>query len=174
MTLRNDGRDLGCGPVGLFAVQSARLMGAAQVIAIDHYPHRLDLARSMGAQVIDYSQPHVLDALMEMTRGIGPDAVIDAVGMESHGFAPDNLMDTVKQKVRIGADRAHALRMAIMACRKGWHISMLGGLTNMFPLGALMDKDGAEAVKRRRVGAWDDGAFQSPEYRSSCQGSPRM
>ena len=133
----------GCGPVGLFAVQSALLMGAAQVIAIDHWPHRLDLARKLGAKVIDYTQTHVLEALMEMTGGIGPDAVIDAVGMESHGFAPDNLMDTVKQKVGIGADRAHALRMAIMACRKGGRISMpgvYGGLTDMFPLGALMEK----------------------------------
>lgn len=133
----------GCGPVGLFAVQSALLMDAAQVIAIDHWPHRLDLARKLGAKVIDYTQTHVLEALMEMTGGIGPDAVIDAVGMESHGFAPDNLMDTVKQKVGIGADRAHALRMAIMACRKGGRISMpgvYGGLTDMFPLGALMEK----------------------------------
>ena len=133
----------GCGPVGLFAVQSARIMGAHQVIAIDHHPRRLELARQMGAKVIDYSQTHVLEALMEMTGGIGPDAVIDAVGMESHGFAIDNMLDTIKQKVGMGADAPHALRMAIMACRKGGRISMpgvYGGFADKFPLGALMEK----------------------------------
>jgi threonine dehydrogenase-like Zn-dependent dehydrogenase len=85
----------------------------------------------------------VLDALMEMSGGIGPDAVIDAVGMESHGFAPDNLMDVVKQKVGIGADRGHALRMALMAVRKGGRVSIpgvYGGMVDKFPLGALMQK----------------------------------
>ncbi len=133
----------GCGPVGLFAIQSALLMGAHQVIGIDHYPNRLALARKLGAEVIDFRQTHVREALTEMTGGIGPDAVIDAVGMESHGFAVDNVLDTVKQKVGIGADRAHALRQAILACRKGGRISMpgvYGGLVDKFPLGALMEK----------------------------------
>ena len=132
----------GCGPVGLFAVQSARIMGA-RVIAIDHYPRRLELARSLGAEVIDFEQTSVLDALMEMTGGIGPDAVIDAVGMESHGFAIDNLLDTVKQKVGFGVDRGHALREAIIVCRKGGRVSMpgvYGGFLDKFPLGALMEK----------------------------------
>ena len=133
----------GCGPVGLFAVQSALLMGAGQVIAIDHHPNRLALARGLGAKIIDYTQTHVLEALMEMSGGIGPDAVIDAVGMESHGMAPDNLMDAAKQKVGIGADRAHALRMALMAVRKGGRVSIpgvYGGMADKFPLGALMEK----------------------------------
>lgn len=133
----------GAGPVGLFAAQSARLMGAAQVIVIDHFPHRLQLAREMGAKVIDYRQTHVLEALMEMTGGLGPDAVIDAVGMESHGFSPDNLLDSAKQKIGIGADRAHALRMALMAVRKGGRVSIpgvYGGMADKFPLGALMEK----------------------------------
>jgi len=133
----------GCGPVGLFAVQSAFLMGAEQVIAIDHYPHRLDLARQLGAKVIDYRQTHVLQALRDMTAGIGPDAVIDAVGMESHGFSVDNMMDAAKQKVGVGADRGHALRQAIMACRKGGRVSVpgvYGGFVDKFPLGAFMQK----------------------------------
>jgi threonine dehydrogenase-like Zn-dependent dehydrogenase len=133
----------GCGPVGLFAVQSALLMGAADVIAIDHHPHRLALARQLGARVIDYTQTHVLEALMEMSGGLGPDAVIDAVGMESHGFAPDNLLDAAKQRIGMGADRAHALRMALMAVRKGGRVSIpgvYGGLADNFPLGALMEK----------------------------------
>ena len=133
----------GCGPVGLFAVQSALVMGAHRVIAIDHYSHRLALARQLGADVIDYEQTAVLDALMDMTGGLGPDAVIDAVGMESHGLAIDNVLDTLKQKVGVGADRGHALREAIMACRKGGRVSMpgvYGGFLDKFPLGALMEK----------------------------------
>ncbi len=133
----------GCGPVGLFAVQSALIMGAHKVIAIDHHPRRLELARSLGAQTIDYSQTRVLEALMEMSGGIGPDAVIDAVGMESHGFSIDNMFDTVKQTVGLGADRAHVLREAIMACRKGGRVSVpgvYGGFADKFPLGAFMEK----------------------------------
>lgn len=133
----------GCGPVGLFAIQSALIMGAAKVIAIDEYPSRLTLARQLGADVIDFKQTHVLQALMEMSGGIGPDAVIDAVGMESHGFAPDTIMDNVKQKVGIGADSAHALREAILAVRKGGRVSIpgvYGGFLDKFPLGAMMEK----------------------------------
>ena len=133
----------GCGPVGLFAIQSALAMGAGKVIAIDEYPTRLDLARKLGAEVIDFKQTHVLEALMEMSGGLGPDAVIDAVGMESHGFAPDTMLDNVKQRVGIGADSAHALREAILAVRKGGRISVpgvYGGFLDKFPLGALMEK----------------------------------
>ena len=133
----------GCGPVGLFAIQSALLMGAAKVIAIDHYPHRLQLAKSLGATTLNFRESDVRDSLMEMTGGIGPDAVIDAVGMESHGFAIDNMADVVKQKVGIGADRASALKQAILACRKGGRVSVpgvYGGMTDKFPLGALMEK----------------------------------
>ncbi|SHM28366.1 Threonine dehydrogenase [Paracoccus solventivorans] len=133
----------GCGPVGLFAIQSALLMGAGQVIGIDHHPNRLRLARDLGARTIDYRHSHVLEALMEMTGGIGPDAVIDAVGMESHGFSPDNLLDAAKQKIGIGADRAHVLRMALTAVRKGGRVSVpgvYGGFADKFPLGALMQK----------------------------------
>jgi threonine dehydrogenase-like Zn-dependent dehydrogenase len=133
----------GCGPVGLFAIQSALLMGAGKVIAIDEWPNRLELARRLGAEIIDFKQTRVLEALMEMSGGIGPDAVIDAVGMEAHGFAPDTVMDNVKQRFGMGADSAHALREAIMAVRKGGTISMpgvYGGFVDKFPLGALMEK----------------------------------
>ena len=133
----------GCGPVGLFAIQSALLMGAEQVIAIDHYPGRLRLARQLGARVIDFRQTRVLEALMEMTGGIGPDAVIDAVGMESHGLTPDNALDSIAQATGLGFDAPHALREAIAACRKGGRVSVpgvYGGVTGMFPTGALMQK----------------------------------
>jgi threonine dehydrogenase-like Zn-dependent dehydrogenase len=133
----------GCGPVGLFAVQSATIMGAAQVIAIDHHPHRLELAAKFGAKTINFDETHVREALMEMTGGIGPDAVIDAVGMEAHGWSPDNVIDVVKQKVGVGADRGHALRQAILAVRKGGRVSVpgvYGGMLDKWPLGAMMEK----------------------------------
>ncbi|WP_066545493.1 MULTISPECIES: zinc-dependent alcohol dehydrogenase [unclassified Sphingomonas] len=133
----------GAGPVGLFAAQSAVLMGAARVIVIDHYPHRLELARQIGADTINFRETNVREALMEMTGGIGPDAVIDAVGMEAHGFAIDNMIDVAKQTIGIGADRAAALKQAILACRKGGRVSVpgvYGGMTDKFPIGALMEK----------------------------------
>ena len=133
----------GCGPVGLFAIQSALVMGAAKVIVIDHYPHRLELARKLGAQTINFRESNVREALMEMSGGIGVDAVIDAVGMESHGFAIDNMIDVVKQKVGIGADRASALKQAILAVRFGGKVSIpgvYGGMTDKWPLGAMMEK----------------------------------
>jgi threonine dehydrogenase-like Zn-dependent dehydrogenase len=133
----------GCGPVGLFCVQSALVMGAETVIAIDHHPHRLELARNLGAKIIDFTETVVGDALMEMTGGIGPDAVIDAVGMEAHGLAPDNVLEIVKQKIGPGVDRGHAVREAISAVRKGGRVSIpgvYGGYLDKFPLGAMMEK----------------------------------
>jgi threonine dehydrogenase-like Zn-dependent dehydrogenase len=133
----------GCGPVGLFAVQSAFALGAHRVIAIDHYPHRLDLAKSMGAEVINFEEVNVREALVEMTGGIGPDACIDAVGMESHGVTADSVMDKVKAAVKLVTDQTHGLRQVIIACRKGGKISIpgvYGGVTDKFPIGALMEK----------------------------------
>jgi threonine dehydrogenase-like Zn-dependent dehydrogenase len=133
----------GCGPVGLFAVQSALAMGAAKVIAIDHYPRRLELARSRGAEVIDFKTANVREVLLEMSGGIGVDAVIDAVGMEAHGFAIDNLIDRAKQTLTYGFDRASALKQALLAVRVGGKVSVpgvYGGFSDKFPLGALMEK----------------------------------
>ena len=133
----------GCGPVGLFAVQSAFLMGAERVIAIDHFPHRLELAKKFGAETINYEESAVYEALMVMTGGIGPDAVIDSVGLEAHGFFVDNVLDQIKASTFLGTDRAHSIRQAIIACRKGGRVSMpavYGGFIDKFPLGALMEK----------------------------------
>jgi threonine dehydrogenase-like Zn-dependent dehydrogenase len=133
----------GCGPVGLFAIQSAFVLGAHRVIAIDHYPHRLSLAKSLGAEVIHFEEVRVREALVEMTGGIGPDACIDAVGMESHGFTIDNVVDEMKAAVKLGTDRPHALRQIILACRKGGRVSIpgvYGGMADKFPIGALMEK----------------------------------
>ena len=133
----------GCGPVGLFAIQSAFAMGAYRVIAIDHYPRRLELARQLGAGVLDYRDTDIRDALFDMTGGIGPDACIDCVGMESHGMGIDNLIDTVKAHTFLGTDRPAALRQAILACRKGGRVSIpgvYGGMADKFPIGAFMEK----------------------------------
>ncbi len=133
----------GCGPVGLFAIQSALILGAERVIAIDHFPTRLELAKGLGAEVLNYEEVHVREALDEMTGGIGPDAVIDCVGMESHGMSVDNLVDTVKAHLYLGTERPHALRQAILACRKGGRVSIpgvYGGFADKFPLGQMMEK----------------------------------
>ena len=133
----------GCGPVGLFAVQSAFLMGAERVIAIDHFPHRLELARKFGAETINFEQSKVYEALQDMTGGIGPDASIDCVGMEAHGAFADNVIDQIKVSTFMGTDRAHVIRQVIMATRKGGRVSMpgvYGGFVDKFPLGAFMQK----------------------------------
>lgn len=133
----------GCGPVGLFAVQSAFLMGAERVIAIDHFPHRLELAAKFGAETINFEESATYEALMEMTGGIGPDAVIDAVGLEAHGLFVDNVIDQIKASTFLGTDRPHSIRQAIIACRKGGRVSMpavYGGFVDKFPLGAFMEK----------------------------------
>ncbi|WP_225207507.1 zinc-dependent alcohol dehydrogenase [Novosphingobium huizhouense] len=133
----------GCGPVGLFAVQSAFLMGAERVIAIDHFPHRLALAKQFGAEVLNYEQSKIYEALWDMTGGIGPDATIDCVGLESHGAFADNIWDQIKVSTFMATDRPHVIRQAIMATRKGGRVSMPGvyaGFVDKFPLGAFMEK----------------------------------
>jgi threonine dehydrogenase-like Zn-dependent dehydrogenase len=133
----------GCGPVGLFAIQSALIMGAQRVIAIDHYKARLELAKGLGAEILDYREVDVREALAEMTGGIGPDAVIDAVGLEAHGISIDNIMDQVKSMAFLVTDRAHAFREAVLAVRKGGRVSVpgvYGGLADKFPVGAFMEK----------------------------------
>jgi threonine dehydrogenase-like Zn-dependent dehydrogenase len=133
----------GCGPVGQFAIRSALLLGAERVIAIDRVPERLLLAARGGAETVHYAQMDVLDALKELTAGRGPDACIDAVGMEAHGTGLDAFYDTVKQATRMESDRPTALRYAILACRKGGTVSVAGvygGFDDKIPMGAVMNK----------------------------------
>ncbi len=133
----------GCGPVGIMAIKSAFLLGAERVIAIDHYPRRLELAKQNGAEVLNYREVKVRAALMDMTAGRGPDAVIDCVGLEAHGMSPDNVIDLAKSQVKLATDRPHVLREAIMAVRKGGRVSVpgvYGGFVDKFPLGAVMEK----------------------------------
>ncbi len=136
----------GCGPVAQFAIQSAWMLGAGRVIAIDKVPERLALAQSWGrAEVINSDEvDSVLDALRDMTGGRGPDACIDAVGMEAHGHsAVDHFYDKAKQTLRMETDRPNALREAIMACRKGGTVSIpgvYGGFIDKMPIGAAFNK----------------------------------
>jgi len=134
----------GCGPVGQFAVASAYLLGAERVIAIDRFPYRLRMARERShAETINYEQVNVYDTLMEMTGGRGPDACIDAVGTEAHIPGPMYSYDRVKQAMMLESDRPFALREAIMACRNGGTVSVIGvygGLIDKFPMGAVMNR----------------------------------
>jgi threonine dehydrogenase-like Zn-dependent dehydrogenase len=137
----------GAGPVGQFAIASAVMLGAEQVIAIDQYDYRLEMARNKAGAtaVINFDKdPDVVERLKELTGGRGPDAVIDAVGMEAtHGHGALHAYDRVKQATRMETDRGHALRDAILACRPGGIVSVIGaygGLMDKFPTGAFMNK----------------------------------
>jgi threonine dehydrogenase-like Zn-dependent dehydrogenase len=133
----------GCGPVGQFAIRSAYMLGAGRVIALDDVEARLDLARKGGADAVNFSSVDVVEKLKELTGGRGPDACIDAVGMEAHGIAVDAIYDRARQAVRLETDRPHALRQAIQACRKGGTVSIpgvYGGFIDKFPIGAAFAK----------------------------------
>ncbi|PWR08061.1 glutathione-dependent formaldehyde dehydrogenase [Micromonospora acroterricola] len=134
----------GAGGVGQMAARSAQLLGAERVIMIDRFPDRLaTAAERVGVETINYAETDVLEALREMTAGRGPDACIEAVGMESHDVGPTYAYDRVKQSARLQTDRPTSVRQAIMACRKGGTVSIVGvyaGLVDKFPLGAAMNK----------------------------------
>jgi threonine dehydrogenase-like Zn-dependent dehydrogenase len=134
----------GCGPVGQFAIKSAFMFGAEKVIAIDRVPERLRMAKEWGgAEVINYEEVDPGEAVREMTGGRGPDAVIDAVGMEAHSPGVDGLYDKVMQTVRMESDRPTALRQLILACRKGGNVSLAGvygGFIDKMPMGAAFNK----------------------------------
>jgi threonine dehydrogenase-like Zn-dependent dehydrogenase len=134
----------GCGPVGQFAIQSAWWFGAERVIAIDHFPSRLEMAAKYGkAETINFDEQSVVEVLDVLTGGRGPDACIDAVGLESHGTTVDAIYDRVKAKMFMATDRIHALREAIYCCRKGGTVSIpgvYGGLLDKVPLGSAFAK----------------------------------
>ena len=135
----------GAGPVGQFAMASARMFGADRVIAIDRFDYRLRMAREkVGTETINYEEvDSVKDALMEMTGGRGPDKCIDAVGMEAHGHGAMYAYDRAKQIARLETDRPIALREAIMCCRNGGTVSVVGvygGFIDKFPIGSVMNR----------------------------------
>jgi threonine dehydrogenase-like Zn-dependent dehydrogenase len=130
----------GCGPVGLFAIKSAFLLGAGRVIAIDTVPERLALAEAAGAETLDYADEDLQQRILDMTQGQGPDAVIEAVGLESHGAG--GVMETLQSKLT-STERPYALQQAIMACRPGGTVSLPGvfiGPAVPTPLGAFVGK----------------------------------
>lgn len=135
----------GCGPVGQFAIQSAWMLGAGRVVAIDRVPERLGMAKSHGrAETINFEDADVMETLNEMTGGRGPDCCIDAVGAEAHGTGSfDAVLDKAKEAVHLTKDRAHVLREAIMCCRKGGTLSVPGVYIEMvdkLPFGAVVNK----------------------------------
>jgi len=134
----------GCGPVGQFAIRSAYMLGAERVIAIDDVPERLEMARTKGkAEVLDYSTQDILAELNDLTGGRGPDACIDAVGMEAHGSGIEYAYDRTKQVLMMETDRPGVLRQTIMACRKGGTVSIpgvYGGFIDKVPMGAAFAK----------------------------------
>jgi threonine dehydrogenase-like Zn-dependent dehydrogenase len=135
----------GAGPVGQFAAASAKLLGAERVIVIDRFDYRLAMARDeTGAETINYEEvDSVPETLKEITGGRGPDACIDAVGLEAHFHGPLYAYDRVKQAMRQQTERIFALREAIMSCRNGGTVSIVGvygGLVDKFPIGALMNR----------------------------------
>jgi threonine dehydrogenase-like Zn-dependent dehydrogenase len=135
----------GAGPVGQFAAASAKLLGAERVIVIDRFEYRLAKARQAGAtDTLNYEEVDVLDALTELTAGRGPDGCIDCAGMEAHHpTTAIDAYDRAKQATRMETERPHALREAIMACKNGGTVSIMGvygGLMDKFPIGSLMNR----------------------------------
>ncbi len=133
----------GAGPVGQFAIRSAYLLGAKDVISIDNIPDRLDMAREGGARTLNFDTVNVLQELKEMTGGRGPDSCIDAVGMEAHGTDLGNVYDYTKQALRMSADRPNVLRQMILACAKAGTLSVPGvyaGMIDKLPFGIAFGK----------------------------------
>jgi threonine dehydrogenase-like Zn-dependent dehydrogenase len=134
----------GCGPVGQFAIQSAYLLGAERVIAIDRFPERLRMAREISkAETLNYEHVDITDALKQMTGGRGPDACIDAVGLEAHGLGVTGVYDKVKAALMMETDRPAALREALLACRNGGTVSIpgvYGGFLDKIPFGSIMNR----------------------------------
>ena len=135
----------GAGPVGQLAIASARLLGAERVIAIDRFAYRLELAaaKAGATDTINYEDESVFEALKDLTAGRGPDACIDAVGLEAHGPAPVYAYDRAKQALMLETDRPIALREAILACRNGGTVSVIGvygGFLDKFPMGAIVNR----------------------------------
>lgn len=135
----------GAGPVGQFAIASARMLGAERVIAIDRFPYRLDIARNRAGatMTLNYEHVDVLEALAELTGGRGPDACIDAVGMEAHGHGLEYAYDRTKQAIKAETGRPIALRQAIRACKNGGVVSIsgvYGGFIDKFPIGAVVNR----------------------------------
>ena len=134
----------GCGPVGLFAQASAKMLGASEVIGIDRLPERLEMARRFaGSTTINYAEESALEKLAQYNDGRGPNACIDAVGMEAHATGVKGVAERIEQNLMLENDRGSALREAIQSCGKGGVVSIpgvYGGLMNHFNIGSAFGK----------------------------------
>ena len=149
----------GCGPVGQMTIRSAVLLGAEQVVAIDHLPERLEMAEAGGAITINFEEENVVERLNELTGGEGPEKCIDCIGMESHvtPAMPDTVYDRAKQILLAESDRPHVLREMIYVCRPGGLISIpgvYGGLADKIPMGAAMNKGLTFRMGQTHVQRW--------------------
>lgn len=157
----------GAGPVGQFAIRSAVMLGAEQVVVIDNQPDRLSMAKAAGAIVINYDEESVLDQLNELTQGKGPEKCIDAVGMEAHSLRSlDSAIDRVKQAVMIESDRPHVLREMIYVCRPAGVLSVPGvyaGLVDKIPMGSMMNKGLTMRTGQTHVNRWTDDLLRRIE-----------
>jgi threonine dehydrogenase-like Zn-dependent dehydrogenase len=155
----------GCGPVGQFAIASAKLMEAGRIFAVDAIPDRLDMARAQGAEVINFNDDDPVAAIMELTRGVGADRAIDAVGIDAYQPKSGPAAKTVKafasqlksefQEVAAEADPSGeqwqpgdapslALRWAVQALAKAGTLAIIGVYPqtfNSFPIGLAMNKN---------------------------------
>jgi threonine dehydrogenase-like Zn-dependent dehydrogenase len=150
----------GAGPVGQFCVRSAVLMGAKQVVCIDHVPERLVMAEAGGAIPINFDDEPVLDRLAELTNGKGPEKCIDAVGLEAHTTRSiDSIYDRAKQALMMETDRPHVLREMMYVCRPAGILSIpgvYGGLLDKIPFGAAMNKGLTLRMGQTHVNRWTD------------------
>jgi len=157
----------GAGPVAQFAIRSAVLLGAKQVIAIDHLEDRLSMARAGGAITINFDEESVLERLQELTHGKGPEKCIDAVGMEAHAARSlDSMLDRAKQAVMLGTDRPHVLREMMYVCRTAGTLSVpgvYGGFLDKIPFGAAMNKGLTIRMGQTHVNRWTDDLLRRIE-----------
>ncbi|KAI3591524.1 Threonine dehydrogenase [Cupriavidus sp. U2] len=154
----------GAGPVGQFAILSAKIMGAQRILAIDNVVERLAMAQQLGASPVNFDAVNVVEALNELTNGKGPDKCIDAVGLEAHATASlDSVYDRIKQAVMLESDRPHVLREMIYVCRPAGILSIpgvYGGLVDKIPMGALMNKGLTIRTGQTHVNRWTDDLLQ--------------
>jgi threonine dehydrogenase-like Zn-dependent dehydrogenase len=158
----------GCGPVGQMAIRSAILLGAKQVVAIDHLPERLEMAEAGGAITINFDEESVVERLNELTGGEGPEKCIDAIGMEAHvtPSQPDTVYDRAKQILGAESDRPHVLREMIYVCRPAGVISIpgvYGGLVDKIPMGQVMNKGLTIRTGQTHVNRWTDDLLRRIE-----------
>lgn len=155
----------GAGPVGLFVIQSCRILGAERIIVIEKEPERIALARQIGAtDVINFAEENVLDRLKDLTNGRGPNKCIDAVGLEAHGENPFlHLAEKALTALKLETDRSVVLREAIMACQPAGILSIpgvYGGAPAMMPFGAAFQKGLTFRMGQTHVNRWTDELLQ--------------